>query len=179
METNPTENHKNIAAAIHLSTFAKFFFPFGNFILPLILWSTNKEKEFVNEHGRQAINFQLSILLYSIVIGLICLPFFVAFASDFVSLVDVIDHHAHEVTFSEIKNLSGYLILFFVAVIFLLGLFVFELYAVFTATVHANRGLLYQYPLSISFIKKADSISETTSEKENETNLENKTGDVL
>lgn len=179
METTIPENHKNIAAAMHISTFAKFFFPFGNYLLPLILWSTNKEKPFVNEHGRQAINFQLSILLYSIGIGLICLPFFVAFASDFVSLVEVIDHQAHKVTFSDIKNLSGYLILFFVAIVFLLGLFVFELYAVITATVHANRGLLYKYPLSISFIKKADAISETPSEISNETNLENKAGDVL
>ena len=162
-----TTIHKNIAAAIHLSTFAKFFFPFGNFLLPLILWSTNKEKPFAQEHGRQAINFQLSILLYSIVIGLICLPFFVAFASNFVSLVEVIDHHAHKITVSELKNLSGYLILFFVAVVFLLGLFVFELYAVITATVHANKGLLYKYPLSISFIKQSTQDSELSQETEN------------
>ncbi|MEZ4875347.1 MAG: DUF4870 domain-containing protein [Flavobacteriaceae bacterium] len=179
METTIPENHKNIAAAIHLSTFAKFFFPFGNFILPLILWSTNKEKDFVNEHGRQALNFQLSILLYSIGIGLLCLPFFVAFASNFVSLIDVIDHHAHEISFREIKNLSGYVTLFFVAIVFLLGLFVFELYAVITATVHANRGQLYRYPLSISFIKKGNPISEVPSGMSHETPLENNPGDVL
>ncbi|MEZ4817882.1 MAG: DUF4870 domain-containing protein, partial [Flavobacteriaceae bacterium] len=102
METTIPENHKNIAAAMHLSSFAKFIFPFGNFLLPLILWSANKEKPFAYEHGRQAINFQLSILLYSIVIGLICLPFFVAFASNFVSLVEVIDHHTHEISMNEL-----------------------------------------------------------------------------
>lgn len=159
METNPSENHRNIAALIHISTFSKFFFPFGNFIVPLIVWGTNKEKPFVNEHGRQAVNFQLSILLYAIVIGLICLPFFIGFASNFVSLVEVIDRHSHQISFNEIQNLSGYLTLFFVAVVFLLGLFVFELYAVITATVHASRGELYRYPLSISFIKQ--SIPET------------------
>lgn len=159
METNPSENHRNIAALIHISTFSKFFFPFGNFIVPLIVWGTNKEKPFVNEHGRQAVNFQLSILLYAIIIGLICLPFFIGFASNFVSLVEVIDRHSHQISFNEIQNLSGYLTLFFVAVVFLLGLFVFELYAVITATVHASRGELYRYPLSISFIKQ--SIPET------------------
>ncbi len=155
METTSNENHKNIAALIHVSTFAKFFFPFGNIILPLLLWGTNKEKPFVNEHGRQAINFQLSIFLYSIVIGLICLPFFIAFASNFVSLVDVIDHHAHNIGYNDLKNLSGYFILFFVAIVILLGLFVFELYAVITAAVHAGRGEHYKYPLSISFIKQS------------------------
>lgn len=155
METTIPENQKNLAALIHLSTFSKFFFPFGNFIVPLLLWGTNKEKPFVNEHGRQAVNFQLSIFLYIIVIGLICLPFFIGFASNFVSLAEVIHQHSHTVSFSELQNMSGYLILFFVALVFLLGLFVFELYAVITATVHASRGELYRYPLSISFIKQS------------------------
>ena len=156
METNPSENHKNVASLIHLSTFTKYFFPFGNFITPLLLWTLNKEKKFVDEHGRQALNFQLSIFLYTLAIGIICLPFFVVFATNFVSLIETIDHHMHEITFNEITNLSGYLILFFVAAVFLLGLFVFELYAVITATIHANRGAYYQYPLSISFIKKSN-----------------------
>ena len=45
--------------------------------------------------------------------------------------------------------------LFFVVAILLFGVFVFELYAVINATVHANRGKLYNYPLSIPFIKLA------------------------
>jgi uncharacterized protein len=162
METNPSENHKNIAALIHLSTFSKYFFPFGNFIAPLLLWTVNKDKPFVNNHGREAINFQLSILLYALVIGIISLPFIAFFAPDFVSLVEEIDHHAHEITFQNIRNLSGYVILFFVIALLLFGLFVFELYAVINATVHANRGKLYSYPLSIPFIKS----SSDTPEKE-------------
>lgn len=162
METNPIENHKNVAALIHLSTFSKYFFPFGNFLAPLLLWTVNKEKPFVNSHGREAINFQLSIFLYALVIGIISLPFIAIFASDFVSLVEVIDHHAHEITFQNVRNLSGYVILFFVIAILLFGLFVFELYAVINATVHANRGELYNYPLSIPFIK----LTSDTPEKE-------------
>ena len=173
METNPSENHKNVAALMHLSTFSKYFFPFGNFLGPLILWTVNKEKPFVNEHGRQAINFQLSILLYAIIITIITIPFFAIFASDFVQLVEVIDHHAHEVSFQNIKNFSGYMTLFFVVAILLFGVFVFELYAVINATVHANRGELYNYPLSISFIKPASEnpINYSTT-KQNQSNNE-------
>ncbi len=70
-------HHKNIATFIHLSTFSRFIIPLGNYLGPVILWMLNKEKsEFINEHGKQAINFQLSILLYSIVIGVISIPFF-------------------------------------------------------------------------------------------------------
>ena len=152
MENNPTENDKNVAAATHLSTFSKYFIPFGNFIFPLLLWTVNKDKQFVNEHGRQALNFQLSILVYTLIIGVVCLPFFNIFATDFISLVEVMESHYHDVSVQNIKNLSGYVILFFIIAILLLGLFVFELYAVITATIRASRGEHYKYPLTISFI---------------------------
>ncbi|MAM28595.1 MAG: hypothetical protein CMC13_06180 [Flavobacteriaceae bacterium] len=152
MENNPTENDKNVAAATQLSTFSKYFIPFGNFIFPLLLWTVNKDKQFVNEHGRQALNFQLSILVYTLIIGVVCLPFFIIFATDFISLVEVMESHYHDVSVQNIKNLSGYVILFFIIAILLLGLFVFELYAVITATIRASRGEHYKYPLTISFI---------------------------
>jgi uncharacterized Tic20 family protein len=44
---------------------------FGSVILPLILWITNKEKvDQMDQHGKNIINFQLSLLIYSI----ICIP---------------------------------------------------------------------------------------------------------
>ena len=153
MDNTVTENQKNIGAFIHLSTFLKYIFPFANFIAPLILWTANKEKAFVDEHGKQAVNFQLSILVYTLAIGIICLPFFVIFAADFVSLVDTIEHTVGHVTTIDIQNISGYALLFCLVVILLFGLFVFELYSVITATVHAARGELYKYPLCIQFIK--------------------------
>ena len=153
METTVSENQKNVGALIHLSTFLKYFIPFANFCAPLLLWTLNKEKEFVDNHGKQAINFQLSILLYVLILALVCVPFFIVFATDFISLVEMIDHHAHEVRFSEIKNLSGYVVLFCIVALIIFGLFVLELYAVISATVKASKGELYKYPFSIPFIK--------------------------
>jgi uncharacterized Tic20 family protein len=163
MDTTITENQKNVAAIVHLSTFSKFIFPFGNFLAPLIIWTLNKENEFVDDHGKQAINFQLSILLYSIFIGLICLPFVIIFAPDFVSLVDTIDHHVDRISVHELKNLSGYFVIFLLAALLLFGLFVFELYCVISATMHAAKGKLYKYPLSIKFIK-TNSLNESETE---------------
>ena len=72
-----SNHHKNVAAVIHLSALSKFIFPLGNFIMPLIFWTMNKDKsEFVDKHGKQAINFQLSILLYTFFIGAITIPLF-------------------------------------------------------------------------------------------------------
>jgi len=154
METNPSNNDKNVAALTHLSTFSKYFIPFGNFIIPLLLWTVHKEKPFINEHGRQALNFQLSILVYTILVGVACLPFFIIFATDFVSLIEAMENQYHEVSVQNIKNISGYFILFGIIALLLLGLFVFELYAIITATTKASRGLLYKYPLTIPFLKQ-------------------------
>ncbi|MBI5010911.1 MAG: DUF4870 domain-containing protein [Bacteroidia bacterium] len=60
-----TETERNWSMLCHLSAFAGFFFPFGGIIGPLICWLTRKdESEWVNLNGKNALNFQLSILLY-------------------------------------------------------------------------------------------------------------------
>jgi hypothetical protein len=89
------DNHqKNIATFIHLSTFSRFIIPFGNFIGPLILWIANKEKsEFIDAHGKQALNFQMSILLYAIIIGTISIPFFIF---KFFNGIDFVDFHGFD-----------------------------------------------------------------------------------
>jgi uncharacterized Tic20 family protein len=41
---------------------------FGSIIAPLIIWQVKKnEFPFVDEHGKEAVNFQISVLLYSII----------------------------------------------------------------------------------------------------------------
>ncbi len=153
METTVTQNQKNTSAFIHLSTFLKYFFPFSNYIAPLLIWTFNKDKDFVDEHGKEAINFQLSILIYFLVLGLICLPFFIVFITDFISIIETLDRTGGDFSISSIQNISGYMLLFGLAILLLLGLFIFELYAVINASIHASLGQLYQYPFCIPFIK--------------------------
>jgi hypothetical protein len=62
---------RQLIVITHLSQLITLVIGFGSLILPLILWLTNKEKVYqMDEHGKNIINFQLSILIYSI----ICLP---------------------------------------------------------------------------------------------------------
>lgn len=52
----------------HLSGLAGFIFPFGNIIAPLVIWLIKKEEyPQVNIHGKEALNFQISITIYIIV----------------------------------------------------------------------------------------------------------------
>ena len=60
----------------HLSQLIIFVTGFGSLILPLILWLTQKDKVYqMNEHGKNIINFQLSLLIYCI----ICIPLILLF----------------------------------------------------------------------------------------------------
>lgn len=62
---------RQLIVLTHLSQLITLAIGFGSLLLPLILWTTNKEKVYqMDEHGKSIINFQLSILIYSI----ICIP---------------------------------------------------------------------------------------------------------
>ena len=51
---------KTWAMVCHLGAFSCFFIPMGNIVVPLIVWLIKKdESEFINEHGKQSLNFQI------------------------------------------------------------------------------------------------------------------------
>ncbi|WP_452223200.1 DUF4870 domain-containing protein [Lacinutrix chionoecetis] len=144
-------NHTNIATFIHLSTFSRFLIPFGNFIGPLVLWITNKDKsQFIDVHGKEAINFQISILVYTIVIGLLTIPFF---AFSLLNGFDVMDFNLFDgIQFNISKPTPLFYIggsLGFLAVI---G-FILEIVFIIKASLSARDGKIYEYPLSIKFLK--------------------------
>lgn len=146
------DNHqKNIATFIHLSTFSRFIIPLGNFIGPIILWVSNKEKsEFVDAHGKQAINFQISILLYAIILGTISIPFFVFNifnGMDFIDFQGFESFHINIGKPSPLLYIGGAL-----GGLAVLG-FILELVFIIKASLKARDGELYEYPLTINFIK--------------------------
>ena len=50
--------------------------PFGNIIGPLVVWLIKgKEFEFVNEQGKEALNFQISMTVYGFIAGILILVF--------------------------------------------------------------------------------------------------------
>jgi uncharacterized protein len=48
--------------------------PFANVIAPLILWLVKKDANpAVDLHGKEAVNFQISMSIYTVLAGLLCL----------------------------------------------------------------------------------------------------------
>ncbi len=146
-----TNNHNNIATFIHLSTFSRFIIPFGNFIGPLILWIANKEKsKFVDAHGKEAINFQISILLYAMLLGILTVPFFIfnVFTGiDFMDFNLFNGIHINLTKPSPLLYIGGAL-----GGLAVIG-FILEIVFIIKASLSARDGELYQYPLTINFIK--------------------------
>ena len=63
------ETARTTAVAAHLSTFAGLIVPFGSVIGPLAVWLTRRHRDpFIDQAGREALNFGISIAIYGAVV---------------------------------------------------------------------------------------------------------------
>ena len=145
---------KNIATFTHLSTLTQYFIPFGNYIFPIILWSTKKnDSEFVDHHGKQVLNFQLSLFLYSLVLIIIAIPSFLISIFNNVSINALVTERDFNITNFNLEDNIGMLTLGLTCV-FIFGLLkIAEFFLIIYASIKTSNGEKYQYPITISFIK--------------------------
>lgn len=135
----------------HLGTFLGYFFPFANLFVPLIIWQSNKESTFINQHGKSVMNFQLSLFLYHLVGLILLLVFFLN------NILELIGHNSGSSDTFYNHNDIEYAGVTIIA-LFVLLFFYFILQAIYIVTtiiggIRASKGKLYSYPLSIRFIR--------------------------
>jgi uncharacterized protein len=74
---------KNLAMLCHLLAFTVYLTVVGHIVGPLLLWLWKKDEEpFVDEHGKESLNFQISMSIYTVLliptvcvgIGIVLLP---------------------------------------------------------------------------------------------------------
>jgi uncharacterized Tic20 family protein len=155
MELITTENNQNKTLSsseksnsllIHLSSFANLILPFGNIILPLILWQTmKKDSEFIDYNGKEAVNFNISFLLYNIIailvlIGSVLGTVFSGVSAESGNAEDIIP-----ILFST----GGFIVTLVLLSVFTLV----KIVLVIIASIKTNNGELHRYPLIIRFIK--------------------------
>jgi uncharacterized protein len=100
----------------HLSALAGYVIPFGNIIAPLIIWQIKKtELPSVDVHGKEAVNFQISVLIYTFV--------------------------------------SIFLTFIVIGIPLLVATVIGNLVLIVIASLKANNGETFRYPLTIRFIK--------------------------
>ena len=130
---NDVENERLIVAALHISSIFCIVF------IPLVIWSWLKNRSFqIDKHGRQVLNFQISITL-ALFAGVFCLA--VALPAGLI---------LHEQGIGNLILMST-LALVSVFPLILIGIFVF--FQGIANTIRYLNDEETRYPLSIKFIK--------------------------
>ena len=70
---SPTKDERMWAMFCHLGGFAIFIIPFvGHILVPLLIWILKKdESAFIDDQGKEALNFQISITIYGFISGIL------------------------------------------------------------------------------------------------------------
>ena len=75
---------KQMLVITHLSQLLDLVTGVGGFIVPLVLWITQKDKVAgMDMHGKMILNFQISLFIYSIV----CIPLILLFGLGLIGLI--------------------------------------------------------------------------------------------
>ena len=76
METSTSSsNVRTWTVLCHATALAGFFVPWAGHILgPLIFWLAKRgDSPEIDGHGKESLNFQISMLIYSLIAGVLCL----------------------------------------------------------------------------------------------------------
>jgi hypothetical protein len=73
--TTSSRDVKTWNVLCHATALAGFFVPWAGHILgPLIIWLAKRgDSPEIDEHGRESLNFQISMLIYNVIAGVLCL----------------------------------------------------------------------------------------------------------
>ncbi len=112
----PEKEERTWGMFCHLIVFAGYIIPFASIIGPLVIWVIKKdEMPFVEDQGKESLNFQITMMLATIASALLMFV------------------------------LIGFVLIFVVLI--------FQFIVIIIASIKANEGVYYRYPLNIRFIK--------------------------
>jgi uncharacterized Tic20 family protein len=124
-EPGVTDDEKTWALFMHLSLILSLLVAYLCILFPIFMWINKKEKSrFIDDHGREAINFQISMFLYGTILPL------------GLFLLGVVTCGAG----------------FFLAVAVGMLTWVLGVVGVIRAALAANRGEYFRYPMTIRFL---------------------------
>lgn len=134
MDAGITSQDRTWAVVAHLAALTGHLIPFGSLVGPLVIWLVKRdESAFVNDHGKEAVNFQLSSFIYAVL-------YFTA------ALGAVISAGVHAANIATLP-VSLYWV-------FAVGMLLWLAWTVcvIVGAVTAAGGKPFRYPLSIRFI---------------------------
>lgn len=116
--------------------------PLASIVVPLIIWLANRSKHpFIDAQGKESLNFQISLLIYSTIALILSVFLF------FTTCGVLYNQNANQ-------QLANFLIVATVgSVAFVVILSILQIFLVIFASVRAYKGELYRYPFTIRFLR--------------------------
>ena len=148
-----TTANRNTATLIQLSALAQYFFPLGNFIFPIILWSVKKQDSaFVDYNGKQAINFQLSLFMYCLILVVVAMP--ILLYTVFSDMSFTMQHNGNGIVEEfSMGKVTGIVMIAVIAILLITAIKITEFILILYAAVKNSNGQNYDFPLTIKFLK--------------------------
>jgi uncharacterized Tic20 family protein len=117
--------------------------PFLGILIPFIVWQNGRRKHpFIDEQGKESLNFQISMAIYAVVI--LILGVFLLF-----QLCGMTSNYGS--SSSNAANVLGVVLVGMVGFVILMA--IFQIIAVIVASVKANKGQSFRYPFTLRFLK--------------------------
>jgi uncharacterized Tic20 family protein len=134
------------ATLCHLSALLMLLgVPLGNVLGPLVVWLIKRnEHPFVDDQGKEALNFQLSITLYWVLAGVL-----IFFSVGSIAFFWPAVHHRMFDFWNPMAMPFAMLFGFFL----IFALLILDVILAIVAAVKASNGEAYRYPLTIRAIK--------------------------
>jgi len=138
------EKDRNFTLFTHLLGFGSYFFPMGSILFPFIIREMKKnESEFMDTLTKDVVNFNLSYLLYIIVVKLLVVPLFVG--SIFENTISSYPFTSIHINFNSNNFFELESLLSILAII--------KFVLIIKAAISSNKGEYYKYPYVIEFVK--------------------------
>lgn len=116
VDPNATAEQRQYATLMHLTLLLALIMPILSVIAPLVMWLAKKDQSpFIDDHGKETLNFHISILIY--------------------------------------YAISGLLVLVAIGLPLLIVVFILSLIGLVKASLAANRGEYYRYPMCIRLVR--------------------------
>lgn len=75
----------------HLTAFAGWIMPFGNIVVPMVIWLVRKdEMPFVDDQGKESVNFQLTMTLAAAISFFLTVIFIGLFLLIAIAVIEVV-----------------------------------------------------------------------------------------
>lgn len=115
--------------------------PFLGILISFFVWRNGRSKHaFVDEQGKESLNFQMSIAIYAIVISILCMFLILQLCG---MAMNSSSSNASSIVVATLVGIAGFAVL----------IFIFQAIAMIVASVKAYQGQSFRYPFTLRFLK--------------------------